>query len=115
MWNKDTDAWWGGVLEASIDKGTKDRFDRILSKVPTTAAMQELRLVLKVVKEDWSDRVVQFIDSIERGAYRREFKYKAHKARNTYQCSQVSVLFSLFRQAIHYNDGWREKIYGMMG
>jgi len=58
----------------------------------------------KVVKEDWSDRVVQFIDSIERGAYRREFKYKAHKVRCTYQCSQVSELFSLFRQAIHYND-----------
>jgi hypothetical protein len=102
--NEGVDSWFEKVVEnpyahyyevQRLDKisqlrATKRNFNKFDEAVETLPVLP------------WSNNLRAFVKGIRTGEFKGEFRFTA--SRHRAQCSQVSELFSLFRQALHYHD-----------
>ena len=103
--NEGVDTWFDSVVDHPWAYPEVGRLDVISQSRPSshnfhkfTEAVEILRAASKV---PWADALHAFVEKIRGGAFRGEFRFTA--SRHRVQCSQVSELFSLFQQALHYN------------
>lgn len=112
-WTDSVNDWLGGVASdvPYLSQETFDILDRTTKLVPS---IRNFRKFMRVVEKcpgfgpgfsryTWPNDLFRFMIDLDNGAFKKEFKYKAHKSRNTCQYSQVRSLFDLFQQALHYN------------
>lgn len=93
----DSDKWFDMVADnpAKDDPGAQE-LDKISRGKPTKLAFEKFENAIRKTKAPWKKAVLGFVENMKSGKYKKEFgKFDGEH-------SQVSELFSLFRQAFDY-------------
>lgn len=99
------DSWFDSVVTHPWAHKEVTRLDVISQLRPSSHNFHKFSEAVEILRAanvvPWADQLHAFVDNIRGGEFRNEFRFTA--SRHRAQCSQVSELFSLFQQALHYN------------
>ena len=97
--SSDNEEWYDLVIDHP--EGTEELL-KIAQMRPTKRNFLKFKNVLEQTKGPWQSSLLEFITNMEKGKYKNEFG--AFSQDSGGNVSQVSELFSLFRQAAKYYD-----------
>ena len=102
-YNQGVDEWFNEVRCSPFHNNPQvKRLDAIAQLQPSRRSFDKFVNVLGTVTVPWDKALKTFTDNMQAGAFKSEFRFFANGRWGS--SSQVSELFSLFRQALHYNS-----------
>lgn len=99
--SSDVDSFWGDIVDQNLpstDPSVSKMADIAANAAPNKRNLLKLKDLIGRSRFKWKRDALKVIDNIFNGMYRNEFGKLEGK------WGQIGEFFSLFRQAIRYND-----------